>query len=187
MRTRRRCLLAQLLLVLASCAGVSLLAPSLAAENAPKARVVLGWLENVVVEPWGLKLKAKLDSGARTSSMHAQNIEHFRRNGDKWVRFRLESHTKNKGERHTFTMEKPLEREVRIKAHGGQLISRPVVNLDFCLNGSNHEAQFTLTDRTGFLYPVLLGRRFLEGVALIDPGATFLATSVCESEGKGPG
>ncbi len=172
-----------LVLVLVACAGLPV-AGAVAAESVPRERVVMGWVEYVAIEPWGLRLKAKLDSGAKTSSMHAQNIEHFRRSGDRWVRFRLESQATGKGERHTFTMERPLVREVRIKAHGGSLLSRPVVTLDFCLNGSSYETQFTLTDRSNFLYPVLLGRRFLEHVALIDPGATYLATSVCEGTSK---
>jgi len=176
---------ARFFLVLASLVGLPL-ADAVAAENAPKERVVMGWLEYVTVEPWGLRLKAKLDSGAKLSSMHAENIELFRRNGDMWVRFRLESQAKKKSDRHTFTMERPLVREARIKAHGGKLVSRPVVTLDFCLNGSTHEAQFTLADRGNFLYPVLLGRRFLADIALVDPGATYLATSVCESAGKEP-
>lgn len=175
--------LAPFVLVLASFLALPL-ADAVAAKSAPKERVVMGWLEYVVIEPWGLTLKAKLDSGAKTSSMHAQNIELFRRNGDMWVRFRLESQAKKESDRHTFMMERPLVREVRIKAHGGKLVSRPVVTMDFCLNGSTHEAQFTLTDRGNFLYPVLLGRRFLEDVAVIDPGVTYLATSVCESAAK---
>ncbi len=185
MRARSKRSRARLVLILASFAGLAL-ATAIATENTPKERVVLGWVEHVVMEPWGLKLKAKLDSGAKTSSMHAKNIEHFRRNGDKWVRFRLESRAKKNNDRHTSTMERPLVREVRIKAHGGTLMSRPVVTLDFCLNGARHEAQFTLTDRTGFLYPVLLGRQFLQHVALVDPSATFLATSACENAGTHP-
>ena len=52
--------------------------------------VIAGWLEYVVLEPWDIKLRAKLDTGAKTSSLHALNIERFIRDGQSWVRFNTE-------------------------------------------------------------------------------------------------
>ena len=155
----------------------------------PKERIVMGWIESVVVEPWGVKLRAKLDTGAKTSSMHAQNIERFKRKGKGWVRFTLKHHDKGTDETRVFTMQRPLVREARVKNEKGTPLPRPVVSLEFCLGGVMYDTEFTLADRGHFYYPILLGRRFLKDVALVDPSATFLTTSsLCtravESQGK---
>ena len=50
-------------------------------------RVIMGWLESIFIRPWNLRLTAKLDTGAKTSSLHADKIEHFSKNGEDWVRF----------------------------------------------------------------------------------------------------
>ena len=53
-------------------------------------------------------------------------------------------------------------------------VTRPVVEMSFCINSHIYHAQFTLADRGNFNYPVLLGRRFLQHNVLIDPGETFM-------------
>lgn len=163
-----------------ACAALCCLGAALAAD-VPKERVVMGWVEYVTIEPWGVNLKAKLDTGAKTSSMHATGIQEFYRSGDRWVRFEIQAPGDGNGPK-TYTMERPVIRGVRIKEHGGELSARPVVSLHFCLNGRRHKAQFTLADRSNFLYPVLLGRRFLEDVALVDPAETYLTGSACRRE-----
>ena len=52
---------------------------------------VAGWIENVSIFPGNFKIKAKLDTGARNSSLNARNMEEFYRDGDKWVRFKLKN------------------------------------------------------------------------------------------------
>jgi len=176
--------LARLLLVLV--AGVPAL-PAYAdkANGPPRERIVMGWLESVVIEPWGIKLRAKLDTGAKTSSMHAQDISRFKRKGKVWVRFNLDYDDKRTDENKILTMERPLIREARVKSEQGNPVPRPVVSVEFCLDGVTYDAEFTLADRGNFFYPVLLGRRFLKDVALVDPDATFLTrSSRCAEVGK---
>lgn len=149
---------------------VSMVFPAGAAQKSE--RLMAGWLEMVVLHPWQIKLKAKLDSGAKTSSIHAENIEYFEHDDKVWVRFNLpKGHGKKAVQR---SIEAPLLREVRIKRHKLPPISRPVVTMSFCLNSRIYKAQFTLADRGNFNYPILLGRRFLKDNFLIDPAATFL-------------
>jgi hypothetical protein len=137
-------------------------------------RIIAGWLETVVLSPWQKKLRAKLDSGAKTSSIHARNLQRFERDGEAWVRFDLPKGKENKGELNT--IEAKLVRDVLIKRHKMPSVSRPVVALSFCINAHFYTAEFTLADRGNFNYPVLLGRRFMKNRILIDPAATFLHT-----------
>ncbi|KAB7622808.1 ATP-dependent zinc protease [Alkalilimnicola sp. S0819] len=153
-------------------------APVQAGGDTPSQRVVLGWVEYLHVGSTGWRIKAKLDSGANTASMHAENIERFERDGAPWVRFTVDLENHGKEKRQVF--ERPLARDVLIKNHAGPSDRRPVVEMDFCLGGETHTAEFSLVDRSRFIYPVLLGRRFLADVALIDPGNEFVGPGGCE-------
>ncbi len=156
--------------VLALLAALSAVLPAAAAQK--NERIIAGWLEMVVLHPWQIKLKAKLDSGAKTSSIHADNLEYFERDEKTWIRFDLPKGWSKKAG--VYTIEVPLLREVKIKRHKLPPMTRPVVEMSFCIDSHLYSAQFTLADRGNFNYPVLLGRRFLKDSVLIDPAATFL-------------
>ena len=151
---------------------VSNLALALSDEhNKTQAKLTAGWLERVVLEPWNIKLRAKLDSGAKTSSLHAVDIQRFERDGNEWVRFRTIAPKENKVLK---LIEMPLVRDVKIKRHTEEMIQlRPVVEMAFCLDGQVFSSEFSLIDRSQFHYPVLLGRRMLEQGVLIDPASIF--------------
>lgn len=142
-----------------------------ARERTDEPRLVTGWLENIVIAPWGFKVRAKLDTGAKTSSIHAGELETFQRGGETWVRFETRDRRRNNGDR--YTIERPLLRTAKVKRHGRPSKVRPVIELDFCLNHRLYTAEFTLTDRGGFNYPVLLGRRMLEQGVLVDSALTY--------------
>jgi len=137
-------------------------------------RVIMGWLESIFIRPWNLRLTAKLDTGAKTSSLHADSIEHFSKNGEDWVRFTLGDLEDKK--QVPIIVEKPLLRTVNIKCKSDdcQSSKRDVVLLALCKNGKEYQAEFNLVDRSNFNYPVLLGRAFLKDVALVDANETFL-------------
>lgn len=155
------------------------------AATADSNRVMAGWLETVYLsELPDHQAKAKLDTGAKTSSINARNVEAFTRDGRPWVRFELV--LKNlQGRTRTVALERPRLRSVLIKERDGKPGKRPVVALELCFSGSLHQAEFTLADRTGFNYPVLLGRRFLAGVAVVDPQATYLTQPDCNNTNGG--
>lgn len=147
-------------------------------------KVIAGWVERIVVlEGGGIRTKAKLDSGAKTSSIHAEKVERFERDGDDWVRFTLVIEDLENRERRV-DLEKPLYRNVLIKDHHDESRQRPIVELDICFDGRRHEVQFSLADRGEFIYPVLLGRRFLNDVAVIDPEETYLTKATCDASQK---
>ncbi|SOB75400.1 Uncharacterized conserved protein [Marinobacter sp. LV10R510-11A] len=149
----------------------------------------LGFVEWVVMHDTGLRLKARLDTGAKTSSLHAVNVEEFKQDDQKWVKFQipLADHKDHPAEgdiNHEeiiLELELPVERTVLIKRKGAPSQRRYVVMMDFCISGIRHETQFSLTDRGNFSYPVLLGRRFMrDDNILIDSADSFIASKECE-------
>jgi hypothetical protein len=143
-------------------------------------KLVLGWLENIRMYPGGMIMRAKLDSGARSNAIHAENIEMFQgEDGRRMVRFTiLKDHDDPGSER--IDLVKPVERVVNIKLRYTTIRDqRPVVRLDFCIAGLRHEGLFSLTERSDFLYPVLLGREFLQNHIIIDPSETFTHRTGC--------
>jgi hypothetical protein len=142
--------------------------------------MVLGWLETTQLPESGMRIKTKLDVGAKTSSMQATNIERFERDGATWVRFDFTGQDEDSEEERTVRLEGPLVREVVIKRHGASSVQRPVVTQDFCLYNQIYRTEFSLTDRGKFNYAILLGRSFLSQVALIDSSETFLSRPACK-------
>lgn len=146
----------------------------------------MGFVEWVVMKDTGLRMKARLDTGAKTSSLHATDIEGFEKNGEEWVRFRLPLDDHNdidspENEGIVLEFERPVERTVLIKRKGAPSQRRYVVLMEFCIAGKTHETQFSLTDRGRFTYPALLGRRFMaDDNVLVDSTDSFLAEAECE-------
>lgn len=136
---------------------------------------VFGWLEHArLAKAHEHYFRVKLDPGAKTSSLHATNIKRFKRKGKRMVRFTFEEVDRVTGKKFKLEFEKPLVRTVKIKRHRGKSMVRPVVKVEFYFGEQLYEAQFTLTDRSRFHYPMLLGRRFLKDVALVDSGKIYL-------------
>lgn len=144
-------------------------------------RSVWGWVELVRIEPMDAKVKAKLDSGALTSSMHARQIETFRREGKTWVRFSVDVQDHDSGELIEHTFEQPRYRQVRIRGAGGES-RRPVVLMTFCIGDTRYEEQVTLRDRSNMNYPVLLGRRTLQHLGALDVTQTFTQRPSCDDD-----
>ncbi len=125
---------------------------------------VFGEAEKVSVLPQGFTYQARLDTGATTTSIHALEISEFVRDGKKWVRFSLlNPDTKEKVE-----VEKPLARTASIKRHGTEDQKRPVVKLKLEMGPVEKVCEVSLTDRSNFEYPVLIGRNFMTGKAVVD-------------------
>ncbi|HKK04473.1 MAG TPA: RimK/LysX family protein [Gammaproteobacteria bacterium] len=137
---------------------------------------VAGWVETAYLVDHGLSLDAKLDTGAATSSLDAGIYETFSRGGRAWVRFTLKGNNQRRA-----TIETPVLRTAHIRRAGTGLESRPVVLLRLCIAGRTADAEFTLADRAGMAYPLLVGRSFLAGRLAVDSGKTFTGASACET------
>ncbi len=137
----------------------------------------LGWVERVRIDPHGLLLKAKLDTGAESSSIDAADISFFKRRNKRWVRFSLRDEN---GTYHQ--IQRKVLRTVKIKRFSGNHRERPVILLKICVGNVLREAEFTLEDRSLFAYPVLIGRRLLSGNALVDASSMMTINPTCPVE-----
>jgi hypothetical protein len=156
-----------LVLIVSISVGLSIFA--VAAEKR-----IVGWIETVSIHPGNMKIKAKLDTGARNSSLNAKHLEQFTRDGETWVRFDLRNY-KNRIE----TFEAEVIRTAKIKQTGQEADRRPVIKLGICIGNTYKEVEVNLEDRSGFNYQMLIGRSFLRGSFIVDPGLTFTIKPNC--------
>jgi hypothetical protein len=136
---------------------------------------VAGWVERVSIFPGNLNIKAKLDTGARHSSLNAKHIEEFERDGAIWVRFQLKNW---KGRIESF--EAAVVRMATIKQHDAESVTRPVIRLGICLGTVYKEVEVNLEDRSKFNYQLLIGRSYLKNSFLVDASATFTLKPNCQ-------
>jgi hypothetical protein len=142
---------------------------------------ILGWVESAWLDDPGLEIRAKLDTGAETSSLDARIVKKFRKSGKRWVRFAITD--RETGDE--FVLVRERVRTVGVVQHDGSRQVRPVVTLRICIAGEWLETEVSLIDRSEFNYPLLLGRRALASFALVDPSGTFLASPGCAPAGAG--
>ena len=154
------------------------LLPILSATAAADSPQVLGWVEKGLILPEKAAVKFKLDTGALTSSMHAENIDHFKKNGDEWVRFTVKLEDMDSKKDIKTRLERKLVRDIKVRGAGGAE-QRPVVLMKVCLGNQMYQEQFSLNDRDKMNYPVLIGRRTLEKVGLVDASKTFTTEPSC--------
>ena len=125
---------------------------------------IIGEVEPVTILKAGLTLPARIDTGATTSSLDARDIQRFERDGQKWVRFVVLDRRSGK----KVKVEGRVTRIVEITRHGAADQKRPVVKLKARLGKVELLREFSLTDRSKFTYPVLIGRNILQGKFLVD-------------------
>ena len=132
-------------------------------------KMVVGELERVWIEPPGSFLIARVDTGANSSSLHAENQVEFERDGDDWVRFELILN----GE--IAVLERPVTRHVRVYQQADREgTRRPVVAMRIRLGDVQETFEFTLADRSHLDQQMMLGRNFLANMALVDVGKQFV-------------
>ena len=150
--------------------------PSALAERSDE-RVLLGYLETAFLGELTLRMNAKLDTGADTSSVYAHDIDIYEKSGrDDWVRYRLIGE-----DGRIIRFDKNVIRFALIKTKTGGVIRRPVVLLDVCVGGVAGRAEFNLADREDFDYDVLIGREFLASRVIVDSADSFSAEDACDS------
>ncbi len=135
-----------------------------------KGLVTVGAVEHMTLPDADTVLKARIDTGALTSSIDAREIEFFEKDGQDWVRFRLANSTGD-----LISMQEPVTRFVRIKRHGEEPERRPVITLNASIGDILVPTQFTLRSRENYEFPALIGARFLEKRALVDVSREYTA------------
>lgn len=126
---------------------------------------IVGEKENVLFPNLDLVLRARIDTGATTSSLDARDVQLFERNGEEWVRFNI----LNPQTGEFMELERRRVRRVLItQANVEEPERRPVIELRVTLGNITQVAEFTLSDRSHLEFPVLIGRNILRDVMLVD-------------------
>lgn len=133
--------------------------------------VLLGWREWLSLPLLGIPaVRAKVDSGARSSALHVLEQEVFRRDGREFVRFVLDTGMHGLGPQ-------PAEAAVLdrrpVTDSGGHVTQRIFIQTRLRLAGLAWDAEVNLTHRRNMLFPMLLGRTALAGRFLVDPASSF--------------
>lgn len=133
---------------------------------------IAGWREHVHLPELGAgPLIAKLDSGALSASLHAENIHIYDNGGSAFVRFDVPADNERVTASHC---DMPLHGQRRVKNTGGTSEARLVIETEIRLGGETWRAQVTLSDRTDMGVPMLLGRATIKGRFLVNPARSFL-------------
>ena len=121
-------------------------------------------------------VKARVDSGAKTSSLHAINIQPFQKDNETWVNFEVFP-IQNDGKRKINCKALVIDKRV-VKSSSGDREQRYVVRTVISLNNESWDIELTLTNRDSMGYRMLLGRQAMMGRILVDPSESFLAGNV---------
>jgi len=134
-------------------------------------RIVLGWREWLALPQFGIvAIKAKIDSGARTSSLHVESLDHRRRAGRDWLQFVVITGRRGAA---PVVCEAPAIDRRAVSDSGGHKTLRWFIHTEFELAGRRWDGEINLTSRRDMLFPLLLGRNALSGRFIVDPAAAF--------------
>ncbi len=147
--------------------------------------VTIGWREWVSLPDLGVPaIKAKIDTGARSSALHAFGLEQFERDGTTMVRF--QAHPVQRNDDYIVATEAVLLEERLVKNSGGQAERRPVIETLVRVGEAVWAIELTLTNRDEMGFRMLLGRQAVRRRYLVDPGRSFLHPLPGQLSGQSP-
>lgn len=139
-------------------------------------KLIVGSLETCDLPELGIfGLEIRVDTGAKTSSLHVDNLTKFQKNGRPWLKFDIHPdayHTEK-----IVTCEYILHDLRKVKSSNGESEQRYVIQTELKLGADAWPIQITLTDRSDMSYLMLLGREGMGDRLLVDPSKTFLLSS----------
>ncbi len=133
----------------------------------------VGWREWVSIPDWGVEaIKAKIDTGARTTALHAFDLELFERDDAEWVRFSVQPWQRSDDD---VSIVEALRLDHRtVTSSSGTRSERPVVRVGLVLGGRAIDAEVTLTRRDEMGFRMLVGREALVQGFVIHPASSYL-------------
>lgn len=143
---------------------------------------IFGWVEKAYVPAVDVTTKVKMDTGALTSSIYATHVQRFLKDGKKWVRFTVSLEDANTKQKVIKTLERPFYRRISLTGAGGE-DHRLVVLMNVCIGRQMLHEQFSLSNRSDKIYGMLIGRRTMAHLGLLDVKRTFTIRPDCHSAG----
>lgn len=144
---------------------------------------VIGRLESIDFPQWDLYgIDAKIDTGAYTSSLHCHHISAVTKGDADYVRFNLLDPSHETYNDKLFEL--PIHRKKVVKSSNGAREERFVVKAEIRLFEKRYTIQLSLTDRSEMKYPVLIGRKFINGRFLVDVSEKYLSKKEIEENKK---
>ena len=145
----------------------------------------IGWRERLALPDMGIpEVKAKVDTGARSSSLHAFNMEFFKRRRVEYVSFNV--HPKQRDSKLTRHVEVPVLEHRHVRSSSGHSASRPVIRTRVELFEESWEIDLTLASRDEMGFRMLLGREAIRGRFLVDSEKSFYNGSPPKSNKSRP-
>ena len=144
-----------------------------ATEGAVPSNTIVGWREWVSLPGLGVGwIKAKVDTGARTSALHAFDLEQVDRDGEPWVRYSV--HPWQGSDEDAVVCESRVVDRREVRSSSGHAEERYVVQLDVSMGGQVVDAEVTLSKRDEMGFRMLVGREALCQGFLVDPSGSYL-------------
>ena len=133
---------------------------------------IIGWREWVSLPDLGIdRIKVKVDTGARSSSLHAFDVEQFQRNGEDWVRFKV--HPVQRRRSTVVQLESKMLDAREVRSSSGKASLRPVIVTSVDLHGFSWPVELTLANRDQMGFRMLLGRQAIRRRFLVDAGNSY--------------
>lgn len=144
------------------------------AKTSKQPKAIIGWREWISLPDFHVPaIKAKIDTGARTSAIHAFDIEPFERRGERHVRFHI--HPLQGRDDISIPCEAKLVDKRKVKNSGGISQKRYVISTTVDIAGRQWEIELTLTNRDEMKFRMLLGRSAMKGRLIVDPQKSYQA------------
>lgn len=148
-----------------------------------KKKLIVGSLETCELPEIGIaEIQMRVDTGAKTSSLHVDNLVKIKKEGKTWVKFDIHPDAYNVDQ--VITCESPLHDVRSVKSSNGATEERYVIQTLLKIADHNWPIEITLTNRSDMRYLMLLGREGMGKRLLVDPSKTFMVTSKISADKK---
>jgi hypothetical protein len=144
----------------------------MARDESDQRKPVIGWREWVALPQLAIpRIKAKIDTGARSSALHAIAVRTYELGGKEFVSFKV--HPRQRDAKLTVVAEAEVLEYRPVRSSTGHQTTRPVIRTEVEIRGERWPIELTLTNRDAMGFRMLLGREAIRGRLLVDPGRSY--------------